>query len=342
VRPAGVTDHSQNKVADLTELYAQQGWDKVFYKPVLDSITDTAGGGGIFALPVSVHKENGIFFNKTVFASNNLTPPTTFAEMLTVCQTLQAKGIIPITIGLKDAFSITMIFTDLMLAEAESANPGMGYQWLANYWAGKNAKGGDDPIAVAAVSDVAQLVPFMNPDRATLGYAQAAQKLANGTAAMQMMGDWMAGLLTRPTAVGGYGLTALTDFDLSPFPGTQNTFVAVYDAWAIPEGIAAQDNANALAYLAISGSVAVSTKFANDKNCVPPRVDIDKTQLGPLAQRAYAEFSSLNTVTSMANGVATPSTYESNVQAALVQFMGDGNQATVVGALKSNYPLLSQ
>jgi hypothetical protein len=44
----------------------------------------------------------------------------------------------------------------------------------------------------------------------------------------------------------------------------------------------------------------------------------------------------------MANGVATPSTFENNVQAALLQFMSDGNTATVIAALKSNYPLLSQ
>jgi glucose/mannose transport system substrate-binding protein len=338
VRPAGVADHSQNKVADLTELYQAQGWDKVIYPSVLASMTDQ---GGIYAMPLSVHKENGIFYNKKVFADNNLTLPTTMAEFLTVCQTLEAKGIIPITIGLKDAFSITMIFTNLLLMEANTAHPGMGYQWLAQYWAGKQPQA-DDPVVVAAVNDLPQLVPYMNPDRATLGYAQAAQKLANGTAAMQMMGDWMAGLLSLPTSKGGYALTPVTDFDLTPFPGTADTFVLVIDAWAMPQGIAAQDNANALAYLALSGSAAVSTKFAIDKNCVPPRSDIDKTQLPALAQRAFGEFSTLHVVTSMANGVATPVGYESNVQAALVQFMSDGNTASVIAALKSNYPLLSQ
>jgi glucose/mannose transport system substrate-binding protein len=262
------------------------------------------------------------------------------AEFLTVCQTLEAKGIIPITIGLKDAFSIMMIFTNLLVMEANTAHPGMGYQWVADYWAGKQTA--DDPIAVAAVNDLPKLVPYMNPDRATLGYAAAAQKLANGTAAMQMMGDWMAGLLSLPTTKGGYGLAPLTDFDLTPFPGTADTFVLVIDAWSMPQGIAAQDNANALAFLALAGSAEISTKFAIDKNCVPPRSDIDKTQLPALAQRAFDEFSTLHIVTSMANGVATPVGYETNVQDALVQFMSDGNTASVIAALKSNYPLLSQ
>jgi glucose/mannose transport system substrate-binding protein len=337
VRPPGVPDHSQNKLADLTPLYQEQGWNKAFYPSILQSVSDQ---GGIYALPLSVHKENGVFYNKHVFADNGLTPPTTMAEMLTVCQALEAKGIIPITVGLKDAFSITMIFTDLLLSEAESANPGRGYLWLADYWAGN--KKGNDPVAVAAVNDLPKLVPYMNPDRATLGYAQAAQKLANGTAAMQVMGDWMAGLLTKTVASGGYGVKAVTDFDLTPFPGTANTFVVVIDAWAMPEGIAGQDNANALAFLGLSGSAAVSTKFAVDKNCVPPRSDIDVMQLGPLAQRAYAEYNSLHIVTSMANGVATPSTYETNIQDALVQFMSDGQTAPLIAALESNYPLLSQ
>jgi glucose/mannose transport system substrate-binding protein len=344
VRPLGVPDHAQNKLADLTALYKQEGWDKAFYPSVLKSVTDQ---GGIYGLPVSVHKENVLFYNTKVFADNNLTFPTTTADFFTLCATLQSKGIIPMTVGQKDAFSITMIFTNFLLAEAEAANPNGGAAWVTDYWAGNKAP--DDPIVVAAVADLAKLVPFMNPDRATLGYAQAAQKLANGTAAMQMMGDWMAGLLSGPTMSGGYGLMPVTQFDIAPFPGTSDSFVVVFDVWAVPEGIAAQDRANALAYLSIAGSVDVSTKFAVHKNCVPPRSDIDPTKLGPLAQRAYAEFNKPQTIVqvqSMANGVATPGSFESNVQAALITLVNSplaaADQAAVVSALKSNYPVLKQ
>jgi glucose/mannose transport system substrate-binding protein len=344
VRPVGVADHSQNKLADLTALYKAEGFDKTFYPSVLTSVSDQ---GGIYGLPVSLHKENVLFYNTSVFANNNLSVPTTIDEFFTVCAALQAKGIIPLTVGQKDAFSITMFFTNFLLAEAEKASPGKGAAWVKKYWEGQQVA--DDPIAVAAVADLGKLVQYMNPDRATLSYAQAAQKLANGTAAMQMMGDWMAGLLKLNPMSGGYGLMPVTQFDIMAYPGTAGSFVQVIDVWAVPEGIPAQDNANAMAYLSLSGSAAVSTKFAIDKNCVPPRSDIDKTQLGPLAQRAFDEFRTLSAVSdtpqivnSMANGVATVGTYESNIQAALITFVGDGNQAAVVAALKSNYSLLSQ
>jgi hypothetical protein len=134
----------------------------------------------------------------------------------------------------------------------------------------------------------------------------------------------------------------VTDFDIFPFPGTADTFVAIDDVWVLPKGLAPQDNVNALAFLKVAGSAAVSTQFALNKFCVPPRSDIDKTALSPLAQRAFDETQTLKITPSMANGMAAPVTYLNAVQAALVQFMSDGNEPSVVAALKSNYPLLQQ
>ena len=336
VRPPGVSDLSQNKLEDISAVYKSEGWDKTFNSAIVATVTDH---GGIFALPVSVHKENGIFYSKKVFADNNLTPPTTLADFYTLMDTLKTAGVSPITIGLKDAFSITMIFADVLLSKANDANPGMGAQWVTDYWAGKQTA--DDPIVVATVSELTKLVPYMNADNATLSYAQASTKLADGSGAMMMMGDWLSAVLSAP-APSGSGLTPVTDFDIFPFPGTADTFVAIDDVWVLPKGLAPQDNANAIAFLKVAGSAAVSTQFALNKFCVPPRSDIDKTLLSPLAQRAFDETQTLKITPSMANGMAAPVTYLNNVQAALVTFMSDGNEPAVVAALKSNYPLLQQ
>ncbi len=340
VRPPGVTDLAQNKLEDISAIYKQEGWDKTFNSAIVATVTDH---GGIFALPVSVHKENGIFYSKKVFADNSLTPPATLADFYAVGDALLAKGgIAPIAIGLKDAFSITMIFADVLLSKASDANPGMGAQWVTDYWAGK--KMADDPIVVATVSELTKLTKYMNPDMATLSYANASKKLADGSGAMMMMGDWLSAVLSSP-APGGSGLTPVTDFDIFPFPGTADTFVAIDDVWVLPKGLAPQDNANALAFLRLAGSAAVSTQFALNKFCVPPRSDIDKTLLSPLAQRAFDETQTLKITPSMANGMAAPVTYLNNVQAALVAFMTDPTnnpEPSVVSALKSNYPLLQQ
>jgi glucose/mannose transport system substrate-binding protein len=335
VRPSGVPDHSQNRMEDLSPLFASEGWSSLYFPTILQTVRDQ---GGTYGLPLSVHKENGVFYNKKIFQQYGFVPPTTLDDFHVLCDALEAKDIIPITVGLKDPFSITMIFSDVLLSTANKAHPGAGAQWVSDYWAGKQT---DDSIVVQAVQELASLVSYMNPDRATLSYAQASTKLDDGSAAMMMMGDWMVGLLTS-SPPGGHGLTQLVDFDLMPFPGTADTFVEVIDAWGVPMGIPPQDRANAIEYLRIAGSKDVSTKFSIDKNCIPPRKDVDTSLLGPLGQRAVTEYSSLHILPSMANGVAAPVAYSNAVQGALFQFMGDGDTSGLITALRTNYPLTKQ
>jgi len=61
-----------------------------------DVINDVKVDGRIYAMPVNIHRENALFYNKQIFADHHLTPPTTLAEFLTVCATLKAAGITPV------------------------------------------------------------------------------------------------------------------------------------------------------------------------------------------------------------------------------------------------------
>ena len=45
-----------------------------------------------------------MFYNKQIFEANNVEVPTTYEELLAVCETLVANGVVPIAFGTKDAW----------------------------------------------------------------------------------------------------------------------------------------------------------------------------------------------------------------------------------------------
>lgn len=51
----------------------------------------------------------GLIYNEDVFAAKGIKPFTTWSDMLATCQTLSAKGITPISLGVKDGFPTLFI-----------------------------------------------------------------------------------------------------------------------------------------------------------------------------------------------------------------------------------------
>ncbi len=61
--------------------------------------------GKVVMVPHTADVSNVLFYNKQILADAGITPPTTWAELLAACDTLNAKGIIPIASGNKDLWA---------------------------------------------------------------------------------------------------------------------------------------------------------------------------------------------------------------------------------------------
>ena len=61
--------------------------------------------GKIVMVPYSADVTNVLWYNTQLFADNNVQPPTTWEELLAVCDTLSDAGIIPISSGNKDLWA---------------------------------------------------------------------------------------------------------------------------------------------------------------------------------------------------------------------------------------------
>lgn len=70
-----------------------------------DVFTSVTIDGEVVMIPHSADVTNVLWYNKALLADAGVTPPTTWAELLDACDTLNAAGIIPIASGNKDLWA---------------------------------------------------------------------------------------------------------------------------------------------------------------------------------------------------------------------------------------------
>ena len=91
-------DAEAGYAADLTSAMGD-GWKETFIDSAFAPGSGTALDGKIFMVPISLDVTNTLWYNKTIFAENNLTPPATWDDFLAAIKVLVAAGETPIITG---------------------------------------------------------------------------------------------------------------------------------------------------------------------------------------------------------------------------------------------------
>jgi glucose/mannose transport system substrate-binding protein len=241
------------QVEPLDELFKSEGWDKAFPQGVLDIISSD---GHYWSVPVNIHRANVLWYNKKIFADNNLTPPETFADFFTVAEALKAKNITPLALGDNNPFASAHLFETVLLGS-------MGADKYKGLWTGKTPWNG--PEVTQALQNMQKMLDYVNADHAALTWDQANDLVIQGKAAMTIMGDWVNG---------DYTAKKFTDYGWVQAPGTKGLFQALSDTFAMPKG--AKNRDNAIAWLKVAGSVAGQDAFNPLKGSIPARLDAGK------------------------------------------------------------------
>jgi len=88
--------------ADITDAFATGPLKGIFDDATLNQYKV---GGNVVMVPYSHDVSNVLWYNTEILAANSITPPTTWDQLLAACDTLSAKGIIPIASGNKDLWA---------------------------------------------------------------------------------------------------------------------------------------------------------------------------------------------------------------------------------------------
>ncbi len=295
----------------LTSLYEEEGWLEVMPP---DLISILSYDGEIWSVPVNIHRANVLWYNKAIFEQYGLTPPATMDDFFTAAETLKQAGIVPLALG--ESWTQVHLFETVLLGT-------LGPQAYIGLWTGETDWGSAE--VAQALENFSRMLDYVNEDFAALSWDQATQLVIDGTAAMNIMGDWAEGYFKAQ------GWTPGVEFGWAPSPGSAGAFDALSDSFGLP--LNAPNREAALAWLRVCGSRAGQDAFNPIKGSIPARTDGDRSLYDAYLQSAMDDFSRDTIVPSLMHGAAAAPSWQQDVIDAVGLFVGSRDVAAFQSAL---------
>lgn len=136
-------------------------------------------GGKAWGSPLAAYTV-GMFYQKPVFQKYNITPPTDWAGLMTVCKQLKAAGEVPMAMPAKDGI-IPYFFYHMAV---DSVLGPSGFQDLL-----KGRRKLTDPDLIQAAQYLYDLRPYFNAGFEAVAYAEGKALFAQGKTAMIIGGS---------------------------------------------------------------------------------------------------------------------------------------------------------
>jgi ABC-type glycerol-3-phosphate transport system substrate-binding protein len=268
-------------LAPLDEMWAANGLDEAFPAGLIESAATYEGHR--YLVPLGYHYA-GMFYNPSVFESAGVEIPTTWDGLKAACESFKEAGVTPIALGSINKWPAQFWFDYLLLRTA-------GPEYRAALMAGEASY--TDPEVVRAMelwAELAQADCFTR-DANAFDWTDAADQVARGDAAMNLMGTWITGYWN------GVGLEPVTDYDFFEFPvideGVPGAVVGPVDGMV--SAVRASNQEGAMQLLAFLAQADVQTAWAVGQGALAPNVDADTSQFNAVIQKALEVVNAADT-----------------------------------------------
>ena len=292
-----VVDSGQ--LASLDDMWAANNLDDVVPASIAQGAT--IYNGSHYLIPFGYHYA-GLFYNPAVMESAGITEfPTTWDEFTAMCDTLVAAGVTPIALGSMNCWPAQFWFDYLLLRTA-------GPEYRAALMAGQASY--TDPEVARVMELWKGLVDsgYFVADANAYDWTDAADQVANGEAAMTLMGTWITGYWN------GQGLEPVTNYDFFEFPmideGVANAVVGPVDGFVMSTNAAHPVSAQNLLVYLLTNTDAQAT-WAVGQGALSPNVNVDPSIYNAVMSRA-------------ADAVAAADTFAFNYDLATTPPMAEG------------------
>ncbi len=304
-----------DRMEDLTPLFQQEGWMSRFPKGLIDLISYK---GKVYSVPVNIHRSNVMWYVPAKLREWGVQPPKTWAEFLTVCQTLKGKGLeAPLALGEN--------WTQQHLWESVALGV-LGADDYSKLWTGQLRF--NDPKAVAVWNTFGRVLDCANKDASGLSWQQAVDRVLEGKAAFNIMGDWAAGYMTTTK-----GLKPGEGFGWAPAPGTAGVFMMLSDSFGLPKGV--KNRTNALNWLRLVGSKEGQDAFNPLKGSIAARTDSDPSKYNAYLQSAMRDWKSNRIVGSLVHGAVAPESFMSQFGTVMEIYLSSRNAQAAANAAQA-------
>lgn len=299
------------EIEPLNELFEEEGWLDVMPEGLVEQISQD---GNIYSVPVNIHRANVMWFVQENLDEWGVEVPTTWDEFLEVAAELDSQGVTPLALGFQ--WTAMHLLETILLGE-------LGVDGYNALWDGS----GDwsSPEVTAALETFAAVLEYTNDDASTIEWDAAAQLVADGDAAFQIMGDWAEGYFKTQ------GLEPNEGFGWAPAPGTDGVFQFLSDSFVLPVGVGNREGA--LAWLRVAGSQVGQDAFNPVKGSIPARNDGDRSLYDAYLTSAMDDWQADTVVGSLAHGVVANDAWKAEIDTAIGLFLSDRDVAAFQQAL---------
>jgi glucose/mannose transport system substrate-binding protein len=306
-----------DQILPLNDLYEEQGWLDVMPETLIPLIS---ADGNIYSVPVNIHRANVMWYNPALLDEVGVEPPTTWDEFFAACEPIEAAGKICLSMG--EQWTAMHLMEVVLLGE-------LGADAYNGLWTGDTDWGGAE--TTAALETFNQVLDHVNSDASTLTWQDAAQLVANGDAAFNIMGDWVDGYFSGDTAGGNLGLVPGEGYGWAPPPGTDGVFQFLSDSFVLADG--APNPEAARDWLIVCGSKEGQEAFNPVKGSICARTDCNPDLFNVYLKSAMEDWATDTVVGSLTHGVTANDAWKNEINTALGLFLADRDVAAFQQAL---------
>ena len=258
---------------ELDDVATPGNWQKLLFPTVWSLVHNR---GHVVAVPLGIHRINNLFYNKKIFDRLGLAAPKTWAEFDRVAEKLQLAGITPLAQS-SEAWQVATLFETLVLAES-------GPAYYRSLFVDLNPGAFGDARMTHALKRLRALKEWMPAPLKERPWPDMTRQLADGDAAMFVMGDWAKGELLA------WGLTTDRDFSCVAVPGTADYHLYSVDTLAMFAGdYSHQPAQEKLAQLIMSQPV--QSAYNQAKGAIPVWRSPDLSKMDSCARASWSAFS---------------------------------------------------
>ncbi|SFA74829.1 glucose/mannose transport system substrate-binding protein [Collimonas sp. OK607] len=258
---------------ELDDVATPGNWQKLLFPTVWSLVHNR---GHVVAVPLGIHRINNLFYNKKIFDRLGLAVPKTWAEFDRVADKLKHAGITPLAQS-SEAWQVATLFETLVLAES-------GPAYYRSLFVDLSPGAFGDARMTHALKRLRVLKEWMPAPLKERPWPDMTRQLADGDAAMFVMGDWAKGELLA------WGLTTDRDFSCVAVPGTADYHLYSVDTLAMFAGdYSHQPAQEKLAQLIMSQPV--QTAYNQVKGAIPVWRSPDLSKMDSCARASWNAFS---------------------------------------------------
>jgi len=303
-----------NRMEDLTFLFRQEGWMDKFPPALLEQISTPQG---IWSVPVNIHRSNVMWYRPEKLREWGVQPPRTWDDFLRIAPDLARRGVTPLVLG--ESWTVQHLWESVALAV-------LGPDDYLRLWNRKLSFTDAKAVAVWQLFD--RILAHTNRDAAGLSWQHAVDRVVQGEAAFNVMGDWAAGYMaTTLRLVPGQG------FGWAAAPGTSGVFMWLSDSFGLPQG--ARNRPNVINWLRLLGSREGQDIFNPLKGSIAARLDSDLGPYNAYLRSAANDWRTNRIVGSLVHGTVAKEAFMSEFATVMGIFLTSRNPRAAASAAQA-------